>query len=76
MLSCPVQIDGNDAAERKGGSSAAVFIDCDNHGSLGNLSESHADSKFPSFSALVHWWFIGVPVFSQETQSVTDPCVH
>ena len=39
--------------------STIVFVDDDNHGASGNLSESPVDSEFPTYSALVCWRFLG-----------------
>ena len=46
--------------------SAMVFVDDDNHGASGNLSESPADSEFPASSALVCWGFFGDSAFHKK----------
>ena len=43
-----------------------VFIDDDNYGVSGNLSESPVDSEFPTYSASVCWRFLGDSVFHKK----------
>ena len=53
--------------------SAVVFIDCDNHSLLRNLSESYADSEFLTFSALVCWRFLRDSAFPKKLSSQQIP---